>query len=178
MSRFLSPSNPIPSSGPYTEILLRSLIRNPTGRSTRLFFSYSCKNSHSLAIALKHISCSLLLLPSPTSSRPGRCLISFGYTRSCPRRLSPAGAWSEPSSQLRGGAGPGGMRRPEASKRGRVRARGLGGADSGWASRRRICGGRVGVVIVAGGGVFVGKADLRREDMRSFTVGAASCSAK
>jgi hypothetical protein len=31
---------------------------------------------------------------------------------------------------------------------------------------------------VAGGGVFVGKADLRREDMRSFTVGAASCSAK
>jgi hypothetical protein len=31
---------------------------------------------------------------------------------------------------------------------------------------------------VAGGGVFVGKADLRREEMRSFTVGAAPCSAK
>ena len=137
MSRFLSPSNPIPSSGPYTEILLRSLIRSPTGRSTRLFFSYSCTNSHSLAIVLKHISCNFVLLPSPASSKPGRCPISFGYTRSCPRRLSPAGAWSEPSSQLRGGAGPGGMRRPEASKRGRVRARGLGGADSGWASRWR-----------------------------------------
>jgi hypothetical protein len=70
------------------------------------------------------------------------------------------------------------MRRPEASKRRRLRTRGLGGADSGRASRWRICGGRVGVAIVAGGGVFIGTPDLRREDIRSFTVGAASCSAR
>lgn len=69
------------------------------------------------------------------------------------------------------------MRLPLASKRRLSRARGLGPGVSGWESRWRICGGRVRVVIVDGAlrGVWRTE-DFRREEMRSFTVGAASLS--
>lgn len=63
------------------------------------------------------------------------------------------------------------MRLPFASKCLRFLARGSG--VSGWESKWRICGGSVGVVIVGAAGPEE-KVDLRREDMRSFTVGWAA----
>lgn len=55
--------------------------------------------------------------------------------------------------------------------------RGRGPGVSGCARRWRICGGRVGVVMVLGADVEEEeRADFRREEINSFTVGGATCS--
>jgi len=95
--------------------------------------------------------------------------MSEGRMRCIRLETEPLGAWRESDSQLCGAAGPAGIRRPDASKRWRACVRGLGGALSGSARRERICGGRLGVVIVAGTG-FESMADLRKLEMSSFTV--------
>ncbi len=79
----------------------------------------------------------------------------------------------ERSSQLLGGAGPGGRRLSFASSR-RPLARGLGAGVSGWARRVRICGGSVCVIVVLAVGVWEEAVDFRREEMMSFTEGGAS----
>jgi hypothetical protein len=117
------------------------------------------------------MSSSLLDGPYP-SLTPGNVSMSSGYRRSLFVTL--ALACCELSSHDRGGAGPGGSRRPAASKR-CLRSLGRGGGVSGCDKSCRIWGGRVGVTTDAGGAAGLTWA-LRRVVINSLTVGGASLS--